>query len=380
MSSLYFHIPYCRRKCPYCDFYSGGAAIADWERLVTALLNELDSRKDTIQGVFSTLYLGGGTPSLVPAEFLSRLTGGIRDILGERFRPVESTIEVNPEDVSSETVDYWQSAGFNRLSIGLQSLDDAELKAIGRRHSAETALTALDTLLQSGCFVSADLMYGLPGQTQDSWLRSIDTVLSRRPHHISAYALMYEEGTAMTHLANVGKITPASEETYLEMYSALVSRLKDAGYEHYEISNFALPGHRAVHNSAYWQGVPYLGIGPAAHSYDGSRTRVRNLPDLKAYLAANGTGHPAEIEYLDDEMLRDEYLLTRLRTSNGFLLSDFERRFGHASLQALLPHLSLQHEHGTVIIENAAGSDTRVALSPEGVMTSDSVILSLASV
>lgn len=374
MAGLYLHIPYCRRKCIYCDFYSGGDRRAKWHELTDACLAELQSRIDEVSDGFETLYLGGGTPSLYPDGELMRLTSGLRHICGTRWNVSEATIELNPDDVTAERVGMWREAGFNRFSLGVQSFCDEELAAIRRRHDAATALRAMDLLMQTGCDVSVDLMYALPGQSMRSWQHSLDTVASMKPQHISAYALMYEDGTALTALEKQGKIRRASDEEYLAMYRALTDTLSNAGYEHYEISNFALPGHRSRHNSSYWQGSPYIGLGPAAHSYDGLRTRRANDADIEGYLSSGGIDVPHHTEHLDDAMLLDEYLLTRLRVCDGFAIDDFRSRFGDTATGKLIASVQQEMQHGGMLM-TAEGT---VRLTRQGVMTSDSIILDIS--
>lgn len=374
MAGLYLHIPYCRRKCIYCDFYSGGDRRAKWHELTDACHAELQSRIDEASGGFETLYLGGGTPSLYPDGELMRLTSGLRRICGSRWNVSEATIELNPDDVTAERVGMWRKAGFNRFSLGVQSLRDEELAAIGRRHNAEAAVSAMELLIQTGCDVSVDLMYALPGQTQLSWQHSIDTVVAMHPHHISAYALMYEDGTALTALEKQGKIRRASDEEYLAMYRALTDTLSNAGYEHYEISNFALPGHRSRHNSSYWQGSPYIGLGPAAHSYDGDCARRANNADIEGYLSSRGIDVPHQTEHLDDAMLLDEYLLTRLRMCEGFAIDDFRSRFGDTATGKLIASVQQEMQRGGMLM-TAEGT---VRLTRQGVMTSDSIILDIS--
>ncbi len=375
MAGIYLHIPFCRRKCIYCDFYSGGDRRAKWHELTDAFLTEMQCRKDEVRGGFETLYLGGGTPSLCPGDELLRLAARLRSICSERWKVSEATIELNPDDVTAGRIGTWQEAGFNRFSLGVQSLCNEELAAIRRRHDAATAVNAMELLMQTGCDVSVDLMYALPGQSLRSWQHSLDMVAAMQPHHISAYALMYEDGTALSALEKQGKIRRASDGEYLAMYRALIDTLSAAGYEHYEISNFALPGHRSRHNCSYWQGTPYIGLGPAAHSYDGHRSRRANNADIKGYLASKGIGVPHQTEHLSDTMLLDEYLLTRLRMCDGFAVDDFRSKFGDNAAQRLIAEVRKEMPCGGVEM-TAEGS---VRLTRQGVMTSDSIILDIAT-
>ena len=369
MSSLYVHVPFCRRKCIYCDFYSVGERLADWESLVRKYLEEFDARRGEIPLPAKTLYIGGGTPSLMPAESLSSLVEALtsRSAIGEGT--VERTIEINPDDVTAEKAAAWQRLGFNRFSIGVQSFDDTLLHTIGRRHDAASARRAVETLKPLGD-VSLDLIFALPEQTMQQWRQTVAEAVALRPQHISAYALMYEEGTPLTRRRDNGTIREADDDTYLAMFSYLSDALAAAGYRQYEISNYALPGYESRHNSAYWDGTPYLGLGPAAHSYDGRRTRRANPADIRRYLSHDFTNRFYTEETLTDSELAEEYLLTRLRTARGIDLADFQRRFPSLSADLLTRPLPTP---GLVAIEN-----NRLHLTRAGIMTSDAVILQLA--
>lgn len=369
MSSLYVHVPFCRRKCIYCDFYSVGERLADWESLVRKYLEEFDARRGEIPLPAKTLYLGGGTPSLMPVEQLSVLVEALsaRGAIGEST--TERTIEINPDDVTAEKAAAWQRLGLNRFSIGVQSFDDTLLHTIGRRHDAASARRAVETLKPLGD-VSLDLIFALPEQTVEQWRQTVAEAVALRPQHISAYALMYEEGTPLTRRRDNGTIREADDDTYLAMFSYLSDALAAAGYRQYEISNYALPGHESRHNSAYWDGTPYLGLGPAAHSYDGRRTRRANPADIRRYLSHDFTNRFYTEETLTDSELAEEYLLTRLRTARGIDLSDFRQRFPALSVEALTKPL---HLPGLVAIEEG-----HLHLTKAGIMTSDAVILALA--
>lgn len=380
---LYLHIAYCRRKCIYCDFFSAGDRIADWHRYVDALCAELEDRKQELAYPLRTIYIGGGTPSLMPIEEFFRLSDAL---LPYREQLEEFTIEVNPDDVNTEKLEAWKRGGVSRLSMGIQSFDDGLLSSIGRRHDAYTARRAYAMAREWFDNISIDLMFGLPGQTVDMWKDDLSEAISMAPEHISAYSLMYEEGTALTALRDNGKIVETPDEISERMFLILIQSLKNAGYERYETSNFALSGFRSHHNSSYWLQRPYLGLGPSAHSYDGLRTRRANKGDLRGYLdywapmpcdGKSMQNHEKreiyEEEVLTDEELRDEYILTRMRTCEGIAFDDFERRFGKSLLKRLKDKSNRLKEMGLVDIYGA-----RVCVSESAVMRSDSVILELA--
>lgn len=325
---VYVHIPFCASKCYYCDFYS--TPRREWaDRFVNALRNEWRQRTPILTEDIDTLYFGGGTPSSLTPE-------QIKDIinifpLNENLR--EATIEVNPEDVDSSLVEFIvKETPFRRVSMGVQSFCDDELRAVGRRHYASKAVEVFKIMRAGGIDnISCDLIYGLPGQTIESWQQSLDTLLALSPEHISAYLLSFEEGTRLSAMLSVGKIREADEETVTKMYEILCDKTSRAGYEHYEISNFALPGRNAIHNSAYWDGSPYIGLGPGAHSWDGSE-RSYNPSSLKDYLACEGR----DFTIIDPENELNRYndlLITRLRTRKGLHPAEIDTKFGHASAE-----------------------------------------------
>ena len=374
MAGVYIHIPFCARKCVYCDFYSVGARLADWPRLVSALLDEARVRVPELTGAGAkcdTLYIGGGTPSLLPPGEFGRLAAGVLSLTG----PVsEFTVEVNPDDVTGELADAWRGAGVDRVSMGVQSLVDGELRAIGRRHASRRAREAYDTLRRRFGNVSLDLMFGLPGQTRRSLRESVAGVIDMRPEHVSVYSLMYEERTALTRMRDSGRIDETPEEESAAMFADITEMLDSAGYEQYEISNYSLPGFRSRHNSAYWSGEPYVGLGPAAHSYDGLRTRRANAPDVRAYISRwlDGGGDAVTVETLTDDELREEMIMTRLRTRGGIPLEEFRRRFGAVAFRSLLSASRRWVAAG--LMEERDGT---LALSRRGVMVSDEIIVSL---
>lgn len=366
-SHLYLHIPFCRSKCLYCDFYSLPRADVPWETFLQVIFDEAHKRHSELPSSPDTIYIGGGTPSLMPPLVVAELVRGLREIFGGT--PEEVTLELNPDNVTAEYTDALREAGFNRFSMGVQSFDDALLRSIGRRHTSSRALQAYELLRPSGN-VSIDLMFGLPGQTPESWRRDVETALRLKPQHISLYSLMLEEGTAMTRLVEAGKRTLPPQEVSEEMYLYLCSRLADAGYRHYEISNFALPGHESRHNSAYWRGAPYLGLGPGAHSYNGARLRSANYPDIASYLRGE---RRFTTERLSDTELREEYLMTRLRTDRGVSLEEYAALpGGEKDAERLLCNIRRQLDAG--MLEE---TDTRYRISERHWLTADPIIVSL---
>ena len=342
--AIYVHIPFCKSKCYYCDFYSlPRTQLAD--RYVEAAAREWRLRRDENGADADTIYIGGGTPSqLTAAQF-----GRLMSFLPAPLPGAEVTVEANPEDVTPELVAAWRRWGVNRVSMGVQSMVDSELAAVGRRHSAAGAVRACDILRKGGIGnISLDLIYGLPGQTSGSWQRSLDAVTALRPEHISAYMLSYEPGTRLYAMRSVGKVRETDEDTLLDMYARLCRTLADNGYGHYEISNFALPGRHAVHNSSYWQNKPYIGLGPGAHSWDG-RVRRANPHSLTGYLDSLAQGkvfYETEEETETDRL--NDMIMVSLRTSRGLDLSKIPARH-RAAFNAGLSRIPI----GDIILDNA---------------------------
>jgi len=312
MAGIYIHIPFCRRRCLYCDFFST-TQLSRRSEYVDALLKEIAQRKDEAGEPILTIYIGGGTPSTLTANDIQRILQAI-GIEGKN----EITMELNPGDATPEYMQALRQAGIQRLSIGIQSFQDELLQRIGRRHNAAQAVAAVHMAQEAGFDnLSIDLIYALPGQTMSQWESDITTALSLNVQHISTYGLMYEEGTPLTRMRDNGQITPMDEETEIAMYDTLCDRLKQAGFVHYEVSNFALPGYEAKHNSNYWNGTPYIGIGAGAHSYIG-RTRSWNPDDLDAYIRGIRTGTlQRESELLTKRDLYNERIMLGLRTNRG---------------------------------------------------------------
>ncbi|WP_455514097.1 radical SAM family heme chaperone HemW [Porphyromonas sp.] len=335
--NLYLHIPFCASRCSYCDFYK---ETKQDERLafLRALETELCSRRSELPegALVEHIYLGGGTPSQLSIPELERLFDTIW-----RHYPLASggeiTIECNPDDVTPDYARGLAQLPTNRVSMGVQSFHEADLRFLSRRHSADQVTAAVDALRREGLTnLSLDLIYGLPRQTEELWEANIARFLELDVPHLSAYHLIYEEGTALMRLLQAGKVQAVDEEASLRFFELLIQRLKAAGYEHYEISNFARPGCYAQHNTGYWQGVPYLGFGPSAHSYDGERRRSYNVASLRDYIAGMERGvRDYEEELLGEQELQHEYILTRMRTQWGIVYTDYAERFGEPALSAL---------------------------------------------
>lgn len=375
---IYVHVALCRSKCIYCDFYSEVCRPdTDWRQYVKTVLDEFKSRRGELAGMNEiTIYIGGGTPSLLPPDLFAELMSGVRGIAFDTvdsLKIMETTMEVNPDDVSMDRAVMWKNAGVDRVSMGVQSLNDIELRRIGRRHNAVEAQNAYRVLADIFDNVSLDLMFGLPGQTLDSLSSTIDAFIKMHPQHISAYSLMYEERTALTRLRDAGKIEEADENLSVEMFRMINDRLKEAGYFRYEISNYALPGFESKHNSAYWKRTPYIGLGPSAHSFDGDRRRRWNVADNRKYMIGVGnTDKYFEIETLAEEEINEEVIMTGLRTSKGIDLEYYEETFGSEAKNRLLYNAANAIKSG--LLECNEGC---LRLTDTGVMVSDEIIVEL---
>ena len=378
---LYIHIPYCRRKCLYCDFFSGGARIADWTGLADALLAELQERIEELPERIESIYIGGGTPSLMPPDVFGDFTSRLRqsvDAAGKTLvDDVEFTIEINPEDVDDRHIEVWREAGVNRVSIGIQTFDNRLLQSIGRSHTGDMAEMALKRLKAEFENVSGDLIFGIPGQSVEDLRRDVYRLIDCGPEHVSVYSMMYEEGTALTALRDAGRVEEADDDTVARQYECLTEILGAAGYEHYEISNYARPGFRSRHNSGYWTGKPYLGIGPSAHSFDGVSVRRANPADLRGYLGRFGNFRAGETSFFTEEQLNreerlEERIMLSLRRREGLNLKQLCHDFGREAERKVRPKAAGHLAAGN-LIEEPGG----IRLSRKGVMIADSVMVDL---
>lgn len=312
-----------------------------------ALCKEIEARKDEAGEPIRTIYIGGGTPSTLSLKSVI----AINQVL-PRTCTGEYTIEINPGDATEEYLRGLRELGVNRLSMGVQSFQDELLQLIGRRHNAQQAIEAVRMAQKAGFEnISIDLMYALPGQTMTQWQADIETALGLNVQHISSYGLMYEEGTALTSLRDKGEIEATDEETENAMYDYLCERLKEAGFVHYEVSNFALPGYEAKHNSSYWDGTPYIGTGAGAHSYIGN-VRSWNPDDLERYIRGIKNGDLVrDSETLSETDLYNERIMLGLRTSKGIPLSDVHVRNGREMVTRMTgkDHLLRLTEDGRLV-------------------------------
>ncbi|MFM8805954.1 MAG: radical SAM family heme chaperone HemW [Sphingomonadales bacterium] len=316
MAGIYLHIPFCKQACHYCNFHFS-TSLRNQAELVAALGQEILLRKDYLQRQpIDTIYIGGGTPSLLSPQALSFLLDTLQEHYGYDTT-TEITLEANPDDISEENCHTWQQLGVNRLSIGVQSFKEEELRWMNRAHSAVQSIEGLQTARRFFDNISIDLIYGLPHQSQADWLSNIEQSISLGIPHLSCYALTVEPKTALEKKIRTGQYNPVEPDRQSEQFMLLMNRLETAGYRHYEISNFALPHKESRHNSAYWQGAHYLGIGPSAHSYNGS-SRQWNVSNNAQYIKALAQDQlPFEQEILTSVQQLNEYIMIALRTDKG---------------------------------------------------------------
>ncbi len=367
MAGIYIHIPFCASRCIYCGFYSTIGRRGLQERYIKALIKEYDMRRDYLGNkTIDTIYIGGGTPSLLSTENIKELTDSIGTCNNE------FTMECNPDDITDELASTIERTNINRISMGVQTFSDKRLNFLHRRHSASQVPEAIKRLRSVGINnISIDLMFGFPGETLEEWQSDLSHAIEQNVEHISAYSLMYEEGTPLFRMMQEGKIKENDEETSAQMYEMLIDMLTHAGYEHYEISNFSKKGFHSRHNSSYWNGTHYIGLGAAAHSYDG-KSRQWNVSDVEQYIYNIENGViPMEIEYLDEVTKYNDLITTALRTRDGInldTLSDEQRayitRYAHKSIDA-----------GLLCI-----TDNNIHLTRKGLYVSDDVMADLIMV
>ena len=335
MAGLYIHVPFCAKRCIYCDFYSN-TNMEYKEAYISALLREMEVRRDYLHGEsVKTIYFGGGTPSRLQPQDIEKIFDGIYRIFSVSDNP-EITIEANPDDLSGDYVTSLKTLPVNRISIGIQSFNDADLRLLNRRHTAVEAERAVGRCKRAGLTnISIDLIYGLPGQTAEAWSYNVEKAISLDVPHISAYSLTYEEGTAICKMMEREEIEPVDDDLYEQFFRILTDKLSAGGFVHYEISNFAKrsnsypDGCISLHNSSYWNETHYLGLGPSAHSYDGV-SRCRNVSSISDYIKAvnENCGDFYETEWLDERTRYNDFIITRLRTMWGISLSDLRQKFG----------------------------------------------------
>jgi oxygen-independent coproporphyrinogen-3 oxidase len=385
LAGFYIHIPFCKHACFYCNFHFSTSAKSTKE-MTAALVKEIELRRKMAgsdeQKHFSvitpeeekieTIYFGGGTPSLISSEEISQIISTIKKNY-QISSNAEVTLEANPDDINAQTINNWKSAGINRLSIGIQSFIERDLKWMNRAHNAEQALRSIELARQAGFNnFSIDLIFGTPGLSDEEWKKNIQTVIGLQVPHISSYALTVEPKTALQKMIELKKKENINDEVQARQFMILMQMLKDAGYEHYEISNFAKPGFRSRHNSSYWQGEKYIGIGPSAHSFDGE-ARSWNIANNHAYMKSIAENKiPSELEILTRSQKLNEYIMTSLRTTEGMGLDLIASKFSNAERSRIEQLLEQKVEK-----ENFICYGNKIILTGKGKLFADRIAVEL---
>jgi oxygen-independent coproporphyrinogen-3 oxidase len=380
MAGIYIHIPFCKKRCVYCDFFSSVQSEAK-DSYVEAVCKELEIRRNYLQSQpVETVYFGGGTPSQLNAGDFTKIFHYLSSF-GFHLSPVsEITLEANPDDLTPDYVDSICRLPFNRISLGIQSFNDRELAFLNRRHNAEAAIKAVKYLQNKGFEnISIDLMYGLPGQDEAGWRETLRQAKVLSVGHVSAYHLIYEEGTPLYSRMQKGLVRPLDEEMSVRLFEILMAEMSEAGFEHYEISNFAQAGYRSRHNASYWNGTHYLGVGASAHSYDG-RSRQWNVASIPEYIGLMMNREFSEeqlrtsgnFELLDEKTAYNDFILTRLRTKEGIDLSVLASLFGEEKKDYCLRKAQKHVDHRYL-----NRNDERLCLSSQGIFISDGIMSDL---
>ena len=369
MAGIYLHIPFCRKRCHYCDFFKS-TDLSQKARLLEGLKKELESRSlELTSEEINTIYLGGGTPSVLLVDELKSLLDTI--FLNYRVSSeAEITMEANPDDLSQAVLSFIREIGFNRLSMGIQSFSEQDLKLMNRRHGVMQAIQSVKWAKTAGFRnISIDLIYGLPNQTLEEWERNVQVAVQLDVQHVSAYNLTYHEGTVFYDQLKKGILKELPDELSLQQFEILIRTLKDAGFEHYEISNFCKPGFYSKHNSSYWKNQKYLGVGPSAHSFD-LVSRRWNVSSIGAYLDGIENSKPySESEILTEQDRYNDYIITGLRTIWGVSEELIKSEFSAAYLDHFQKVNEKYLQSGKVIT-----TSEKVSLSPEGLFISDQIM------
>lgn len=366
-SGSYIHIPFCKQACTYCDFHFS-TGFNTLEPVIDAILREIKLQERFLNDSgIQTLYFGGGTPSIIPTRYI----GQIVDAIDSKFKLSELkefTLEANPDDMNLENLKAWKDIGVNRFSIGIQSFQDSDLRFMNRTHNAMQSEDCIKRAQDAGFEnLSLDLIYGTPGLTDELWAKNLEKIKELQIPHLSTYALTVEEKTPLWGLIRKGAAQSPVEEAYDSQFKILQDFLAINGFEHYEISNSAKPGHRAIHNSSYWAGNPYYGFGPSAHGYDGEYHRYSNIAHNVKYARFENPCAHREVETLTGEDRINEYVLTRLRVIEGIHLPEFEAKFGKKRLQELVQKTKTTPEEWFLI------KDDYIAIKPEFKLLSDGI-------
>jgi oxygen-independent coproporphyrinogen-3 oxidase len=371
MAGIYLHIPFCRQACHYCNFHFS-TSLKQKNEFVEALLKEIQLQSTYLPSEpVNTIYFGGGTPSLLSIDELTSILQTLRQTFTVAA-DAEITLEANPDDIVEEKLMDWKQAGINRLSIGVQSFFEEDLRWMNRAHTAQQAIDNLQLARKYFNNITIDLIYGTPTLPDDKWQHNVQQAISLGITHLSCYALTVEPGTALAHMINKHKTTDVNSEDQARQFLQLMHWMQEAGYEHYEISNFALPGMRSRHNSSYWQGASYLGLGPSAHSFNGE-SRQWNVANNALYIKSLKEDKvPFEIEHLTSTQRLNEYIMTSLRTMEGLNLEYVTSKFGETAASKLIQEAKQFIETGKMQLNN-----DYLQLTKEGRLFADGIAAEL---
>ena len=371
MAGIYIHIPFCRKACHYCNFHFS-TSLGKTEAMETSILKEITLRSSELEEEVQTIYFGGGTPSIMAPATIDKMLQTLKAQYSISSNP-EVTLEANPDDITAEKAKAWKQMGINRFSIGVQSFADENLQWMNRAHDASQSMDCIQIIREAGFqHFSIDLIYGTPGQTQQGWIKDLEKAIELKIPHLSCYALTVEEGTALHHMIGSGKKQKISADEQAERFEALVQLSTKAGYIHYEISNLAMPGKESKHNSAYWEGKPYLGFGPSAHSFSGTK-RSWNIADNLKYIQSIEAGIlPREEETLREIDQLNEYIMTSLRSIKGMQKGVIETRWGMDKLQIISKEIEQFIRSGKIM-----ATENAWVLTGEGRFFADGIASSL---
>lgn len=365
-AGLYIHIPFCKQACHYCDFHFSTSLKKKGE-LVNALCKELVMRKGELKGEVETIYFGGGTPSLLSSEELQQIFQTIYENY-QVSKTAEITLEANPDDLTPSKINELSNSRINRLSIGIQSFFEEDLKLMNRAHNASEALECINAAKKYFENISIDLIYGIPGMTNERWEKNLEIALNLNVPHLSCYALTIEPKTALKKFIDKGIVPPVDEEVAKQHYEILLTETEKAGLDNYEFSNFGKPGFHSRNNTAYWEGKPYLGIGPSAHGYDGN-SRSWNVSNNTKYIKSiEAVVLPLETEILSQKDKYNEYIMTGLRTKKGVSIEKVENEFGKNYSEYLLKQAENHIKNKLLIFESQI-----LKISKEGKFLSDGI-------
>ena len=367
MAGIYIHIPFCKSACHYCNFHFSTSS-KQIEPLVECLIKEIELRKSDTNQTIDTIYFGGGTPSILSALQIENIVKAIQHNYTVNAA-AEITLESNPDDITEDKLQQWKSIGINRLSIGIQSFREEDLLWMNRAHNAQQAHDCIKLAQEYGFHnITIDLIYGVPNLSNEQWIENIHKALKLNISHLSCYALTIEPKTALDKLIKSHKKEPVDADKQAEQFIILMNELQAAGYEHYEISNYAIPGFRSKHNSSYWQGIHYIGIGPSAHSYNGN-SRQWNIANNALYIQSiNNNTFPSEIEILTMDEQYNEFVMTSLRTMEGINLNKLATIFGSDKLTYTQQEIIKWINSGHVIVIN-----NHIILTQTGKLMADGI-------